>query len=272
MKILSLGWGVQSFTIAAMVALGELEPIDAAIHADTTHESKLTYEFAARWTGWLEEHGINVIKVRDKNLQINTDKKGVIFIPSYTACLYHPKIAIYDDDEVIGYIEGKLTESHGQLRRQCTNRWKIAPMRRWIQANRNGDPVEQWIGISLDEAERMRSSDVKYITNRWPLIEKRMTRNDCKNWLEKHGIEVPPRSACTFCPYHSMVEWRRIKDTPEDWQEAVSVDQAIRKARPPYDLFVHSQRIPLEEVDLRTPQEKGQMDLWQDECSGICGV
>jgi hypothetical protein len=27
MKILSLGWGVQSFTLAAMVALGELPPI-----------------------------------------------------------------------------------------------------------------------------------------------------------------------------------------------------------------------------------------------------
>ena len=50
MKAISLGWGVQSFTLAAMSALGELEPVDVAIHADTTHESKLTYEFAARWT------------------------------------------------------------------------------------------------------------------------------------------------------------------------------------------------------------------------------
>ena len=41
MRVISLGWGVQSFTLAAMVALGELEPIDAAIHADTTHDSVL---------------------------------------------------------------------------------------------------------------------------------------------------------------------------------------------------------------------------------------
>jgi len=39
MKSLSLGWGVQSFTLAAMVALGDLEPVDVAIHADTTHEA-----------------------------------------------------------------------------------------------------------------------------------------------------------------------------------------------------------------------------------------
>ena len=36
---LSLGWGVQSWTIAAMAALGELPPIDLAIHADTGHEA-----------------------------------------------------------------------------------------------------------------------------------------------------------------------------------------------------------------------------------------
>ena len=36
MKILSLGWGVQSFTLAAMAALDEIEKPAAAIHADTT--------------------------------------------------------------------------------------------------------------------------------------------------------------------------------------------------------------------------------------------
>ena len=46
MKTISLGWGVQSFTLAAMVALGDLEPVDVAIHADTTHEASGTYAFA----------------------------------------------------------------------------------------------------------------------------------------------------------------------------------------------------------------------------------
>ena len=63
MKIISLGWGVQSFTLAAMVALGELEPVDFAIHADTTHESALTYEFASRWTPWLQKRGVVVVVV-----------------------------------------------------------------------------------------------------------------------------------------------------------------------------------------------------------------
>lgn len=43
---ISLGWGVQSWTLAAMSALNELPRVDAAIHADTTHERGATYLFA----------------------------------------------------------------------------------------------------------------------------------------------------------------------------------------------------------------------------------
>jgi 3'-phosphoadenosine 5'-phosphosulfate sulfotransferase (PAPS reductase)/FAD synthetase len=250
MKIISLGWGVQSFTMAAMVALGELEPVDFAIHADTTHEFSGTYAFASKWTPWLEERGVTVVTVRDAP-EGTADKWGGVFIPSFTQA---------------------ISKDGGQLRRQCTIRWKIYPIRRYIQAHRNHQPVEQWIGISLDEYQRMRDSDVKYITNRYPLIERKMTRADCEKWLLSHGLEIPPRSACTFCPFHNTAEWRNIKASPVDWQEAIGVDRAIRKARPPYDLFVHPSRKPLEDVDLRTQEEKGQMSLWDNECTGICGI
>lgn len=254
MKAISLGWGVQSFTMAAMVALGDLEPVDVAIHADTTHEASGTYDFAARWTPWLEERGVRVVTVVDKKRpEIITDRVGgEIFIPSFT---------------------NTPSNNGGQLRRQCTQRWKIAPMRRWLQKNRNGAQIEQWLGISLDEFQRMKDSDVKYITHRWPLIELRMTRWDCQRYLETHGIEVPPKSACVFCPYHNMAAWREMKATGgEDWQKAVEVDEAIRKVRPPYDLFLHPARIPLVDVDLRSEQDMGQLSLWDAECSGICGV
>lgn len=250
MKAISLGWGVQSFTLAAMAALGELEPVDVAIHADTTHESKLTYEFAARWTPWLEEHGVRVVTVSDpeQSATVTTFKTD---IPAFT----------------VGN-----SDNGGMLRRQCTHRWKINPMRKWLQDNRDGATVEQWLGISLDEFQRMKDSDRKYIKHRWPLIERRMTRLDCMTWLDRHGIEIPPKSACTFCPFHSTAEWRRIKQTPEDWQEAITVDEAIRKVRPPYDLYLHPSRIPLVDVDLRSEADRGQLSLWDAECDGVCGV
>lgn len=258
MKIISLGWGVQSFTLAAMVALGELEPVDFAIHADTRHESQLTYLFVYRWKGWLEERGLKVVTVHPSHSDPLNNGYGQQDAPYYTL-------------DVQG--------NSGQGKRQCTTQWKINPMRRYISQfvkdsgeTKSPGIIEQWIGISLDEFQRMKDSDVKYITHRWPLIEKRMTRKDCEIWLRDHNIEIPPKSSCTFCPYHSTAEWRRIKSTPLDWEEAVTVDRLIRTARPPYDLFVHPARRPLEEIDFRTAEEKGQMTLWDNECSGICGV
>lgn len=252
MKIISLGWGVQSFTLAVMSALGDLPPIDAAVHADTTHESILTYQFSERWLPWLVERGVKVVTVRNEKNEIITNRVGgKIFIPAFT---------------------NTPSSNGGQLRRQCTQRWKVAPLRRWLQKNRNGERVDQWIGISLDEYQRIRDSDVKYCSNIYPLVANGITRADCVKYLENKGIEVPPKSACTFCPFHNTAEWRRIHNTPQDWESAVSVDERIRKVRPPYDLFVHPSRKPLASVDFRTLQEKGQLELWDEECSGLCGV
>jgi hypothetical protein len=158
------------------------------------------------------------------------------------------------------------------LRRQCTQRWKVAPLRQWLQANRDGRPVEQWLNISMDEWQRAKDSDRKYIANRFPLLEKKMTRQDCMSYLERHSIEVPSKSACVFCPFHNMHAWREMKaEGGADWSEAVRVDEMIRKVRPPYDLFLHRHSIPLAEVDLRTPEDKGQLALWQEVCdSGYC--
>jgi 3'-phosphoadenosine 5'-phosphosulfate sulfotransferase (PAPS reductase)/FAD synthetase len=288
MRIISLGWGVQSFTLVSMVALKELPLIDYAVHANTTHEFSGTYEFAKKWTPWLEEHGVKVVTVRNPQppqelMSLKTD------IPAYT---FRPEHFIESDGweetdiknengELITEFHPELIgksvfvkESDGQLRRQCTGDWKIAPMRRFIQAHRNGTPVEQWIGISRDESQRMKDSDVKYITHRWPLIEKRMTRNDCIAWLKAHDLEVPPRSACTFCPFHSTREWQHIKASPMDWEEAIKVDNEIRRAYLPQEMFLHRSLKPLEDVDLRTEEERGQImfDGWDSECSGICGV
>ena len=253
MRVLSLGWGVQSFTLAAMSALGEIERVYAAIHADTKHEASGTYAFAEKWLAWLEDNGVRVETVRPEKSEIVTDRVGgKIFIPAFT------------------YTSSR---AGGMLRRQCTQRWKIAPIRRWLQANRNGERVEQWVGITTDEAMRMKDSDVKYITNRWPLIEKRMSRRDCVLWLRAHDLPIPPKSACVFCPFHDTKMWHDMKKNGDgDWQKAIETDERIRKARPPYDLYLHPSREPLASVNFDTAEELGQLNLWNNECEGICGV
>lgn len=253
MKVISLGWGVQSWALAAMSALGVLPKVAAAIHADTTHERMETYEFAKRWTPWLEKRGVRVVTVVDHLAPGDIGDPGrPVILPAFT-------------------LGGR---GEGQLRRSCTSRLKIQPIRRWLQANRKKQQVEQWIGITLDEVTRMRQSDVKYSINTYPFIEmldRPWTRTMVMRWLQDNGLEIPVKSSCIFCPYHDRATWREIQRSGNgDWEKAVAVDEAIREKRPGYLCFLTSARKPLAECDFRSQEDRGQLTLWDEECEGMC--
>lgn len=260
LKVLSLGWGVQSWTIAAMVALGEMEPVHAAIHADTYWEKAQTYEFIRAWKPWLRHHGVRVVTVGDRSQAVEKVNTQWTDIPAFTAT---------------------PSENGGMLRRQCTQRWKIEPIRRWLRdelkkagTKKGTAAVESWQGISLDEFTRMRISDVRWIVNRYPLVDMRMTRQDCIIWLNRHNLPAPPKSACVFCPFQNLQAWRELKRAGgSDWHTAVDIDTAIRHVRPPYDLFVHPSRTPLEKA-VSIPEDSGMLQAnLLDECdSGYCFV
>lgn len=257
MRVISLGWGVQSFALAAMSALSVLPPVDAALHADTTYERYETYDFAKRWTPWLEDHGIPVVTVKDHLAPYDIVKPDrPVIICAFT-------------------LENE-TGKRGMLRRSCTQRMKIAPMRRWVQAHRNGAQVEKWMGITLDEIERMRGdSGVKYIDLAYPFIEqldRPWTRGMAMRWLVENKLEVPVRSSCYFCPYHNRQAWRDIQLADSgDWERAIAVDEAIRHKRPGYTCYLTAERKPLVECDFRSQEEHGQLTLWEaEECSGMC--
>lgn len=247
---LSLGWGIQSFCIAAMIALGELPPIDLAIHADTTHEALGTYQHAAKWTPWLEERGLKIVTVTaDQDVQdiVRPNTQGV-FIPAFTV--------------------DRSTAEIGILSRQCTDRWKIRPIQAHLKTILGKRPrpnaVDAMLGISLDEWHRMRTSKVKYINNTYPLVDLRMTRGDCITWLQARGLDVPPKSACVFCPYHTESFWKNLKKAGgQDWDKATQVDQAIRERRPQHDLYLHRRALPLQEAIL-IPEDFGATQLEMD--------
>jgi hypothetical protein len=36
--------------------------------------------------------------------------------------------------------------------------------------------------------------------------------------------------------------------------------------------FLHADRIPLRKVDFRTAEDRGQLNMFNNECEGMCGV
>lgn len=258
MRVLSLGAGVQSSTLLLMACVGE-ESIDAAIFADTGWEPAEVYRHLEWLKGQAAAAEIPLYTVSGGDLRADALDKTHRFasMPLYVR---HP--------------DG----TKGMLRRQCTKEYKIAPIRRKLRAM-GADakhPVALLMGISIDEAIRMTDSKVRYIQHAYPLIARDMSRYDCQLWLEGHGYPPPPKSACIGCPFHNDVQWRHLKDTaPLDWQDAVAFDEAIRHGQGQiikHPAYIHRSATPLADVDLSTVQERGQLDLFGEECEGVCGV
>jgi hypothetical protein len=60
------------------------------------------------------------------------------------------------------------------------------------------------LGISVDEYHRMRDSSAARIEHVYPLVDRRLTRWQCRDIIERAGLVVPSKSSCWFCPYRSV--------------------------------------------------------------------
>jgi len=135
--------------------------------------------------------------------------------------------------------------------------------------------VEQWIGISTDEAGRMKPARDKYILNRHPLIEAKMSRQDCIDYLKKEKIPLPEKSACIVCPYHNDAYWHFMKtERPSEFADAVDFDKQVRNISRKEDeqLYSHRSCKPLDEVEFNKKETDKQLDMFNNECEGMCGV
>lgn len=241
---------------------------DCAIFADTGAEPRAVYEHLS----WLRSvSDIPIMVVQNGNLTediidaVSGRKSRVSNPPFFTS--------------------GGGSE-RGMLRRKCTRDYKIdVILRKGIREGllglkpRQRFPkdvhIEQWIGISTDEIERIKPSQHKSIDNRWPLIEKEMSRGDCLRWLRENGYPQAPKSSCLFCPYHSNTMWADIKfNSPEEWEQIVELDKKIRTGMPGVKgrAYLHRSRVPIDEVDFTQKTSEDDLDYFGSECEGMCGV
>src|SRR6185312_2391017 len=170
----------------------------------------------------------------------------------------------------------------GMRMRQCTRHFKIDPINAKLREflggrprKRDGVQIEVLLGLSADEVYRVKPHRKPWARSVWPLIDRGMTRADCLAWMQRHSYPLPPRSACTFCPYRSDEEWLAL--TPEEFADACAKERELQVAfagatgntSVPY---LHASRVPLGTVKFK-PRPKGQqLSMFTNECEGICGV
>ena len=270
LKVLSLGAGTQSTALALMAEQNwqGLEKPDLAIFADTGWEPPYVYKHLEWLKSQLSYEVVTVSagNIRDNILNgVNPDGDRFLDIPAF---LVNPN------------------GTNAIAARQCTTHYKITPIHRYLRKRLNLSPgrrapkdvqVEMWLGISSDEAIRVKPSRDEWITNRWPLLEMQMTRGNVYKWFhDRYPYRVLPRSACVGCPYRSDVEWKSLKENdPDSFDDAVMVDWALRNSPASRDAirgraYLHRTRQPLSKVDFSDTDD--YESLMQEECEGMCGL
>jgi len=259
-SVCSYGGGVQSTALLVLAARGELDIktfLFANVGDDSEHPATLRYvrEVAMPYAS---QHGITIIELH------YTKKDGTkqtllenITMPSQKG-------------EVIPI---RLGSGKPGIR-ACTTTWKIRTIGKWMRAHgaSKAHPGVTAIGISLDEIQRMKPSQEAYRVNVYPLIDRRMNRQDCINVIARAGLPVPPKSSCFFCPFHRMSKWQEMaKEEPVLFQKSVDLEQFIneRRVRLGKDrVYLTDKLIPLD----RAIGKQGQNTLFEVEpCdSGFC--
>lgn len=266
MKVLSFGCGVQTVALAAMACLDAIERPDFAVFADTQWEKKSTLEYLGWFVPWAAERGLRII----------TTSKGNIRADALNATRRFASMPLWTET---GFLVHKGKEKGG-LKRQCTNEYKIDPVNKVIRfaaglkprQRWKGAPVDLWLGISLDEfAARGNQSRDKWVKLVYPLVDLRMTRGDCVEWMKAHDVPVPPKSACIGCPFTDNPSWLRLKlESPEEFEAACNFDDAIRRSRVAdrNPVYLHPSLKPLRDANLG----EAQTELFNNECAGRCGT
>ena len=190
LTVISLGGGVQSSVMALMAGDGTFD-----------REPPSVYEHVE----WLKDRLSFPLYVVDNGHSLREDVK---VLTNHSGSRRYVGIPVY--------LKGRDGQGDGTGRSQCTTNYKVRPIRRKIrellglrprQRVPAGTTVELWLGISTDEAIRMKDSRDRWITNRYPLIKAGMSRRDCADWWAARYDRLLERSACVACPFQSRRRW-----------------------------------------------------------------
>ena len=97
--------------------------------------------------------------------------------------------------------------------RWCTSIFKVKPLIKY-----QVKPCFVFLGISYEERHRAKRK-MEYhegMIKDYPLIEHNINRQGCVEIIKRHGLPVPPKSGCFFCPFQKASEVRALYHRCDD--------------------------------------------------------
>lgn len=233
-QIWSCGGGTQSGAIAALIRAGKLPRPDYAFMTDTGRERSSTWPFVDGFIRpALAAVGLELTIVKAADFaRLDVVWNGDVLLPGFTMA----------------------SGSVGKLSPFCSGNWKRDVGERWMRSI-GIEKARNWIGISRDEARRIRAQHRGWLELWYPLIfEVPMTRARCVELIRAEGWTGQiPHSACYMCPNLSNAEWIDMHlNWPDDFEAACVLEDEARLTDPHF--YLHEQCVPLRQVDFFAQQ------------------
>lgn len=238
-KILSYGGGLDSFAmLLTAIARGELP--DVVVFMDTGHpldpgEWPGTYRHIDEVVRQIcAQHGIEFIYIDHTNYPVRGGTKG-------------------EARSLFAWWEARRSMPMAGPGRQCTTIAKVERFERWANDRYPDQDIEVWIGFEAGEDDRVAKDPNTGANrkvpkrlkkgakprarrhNRFPLMEQNLCRCRCEALVRESGYPIPRKSACTFCPFGSLGDWKTFaRELPDQYARVVKMeeDRPITKPKP----------------------------------------
>lgn len=222
LRVFSFGGGVQSTAALVLAARGEIDcrTFFYANVGDDAEPDTLAY-IAAHAKPFAESAGFELTELR-KKLRGGTPD-------TLTERINRVKSTVP--------IPMRMDRNGAVGNRTCTAEFKIRVV--YNELRRRGatraQPAVVLLGISLDEYQRMKTPYDKRVPaqrREYPLIALQLDKQDCLNIIASAGLPEPPKSACYWCPFHSIEQWRRLKRAhPDRFAASVALEAQMQDRR-----------------------------------------
>lgn len=225
-RILSYGGGVDSFAMLVR-AVQRNELPDMVIFADVTDRNRVdpgewpaTYSHIERVAiPYCEAHNIRFVWLHTDQSPIRGHRSLYAYLRSLNAMV-------------------------GRMSRLCTVAAKVERVAAFVAAEYPNTTVEMWIGFEAGEEDRAakdphaigspskRAVKTSRRVSLFPLIEEGLCRCRCIAAIREAGLEVPPGSACMFCPFSSKGDFVRLaSEEPPRFSQVVSLESLAKRTK-----------------------------------------
>lgn len=227
-KILSYGGGLDSFAmLLTAIDRGELPNVVVFMntgHPDDPGEWPGTYKHIDEVVRPLcAQHGIEFVYIDHTNYPVRGGTKG-------------------EARSLFAWWEARKSMPMAGPGRQCTTIAKVERFERWANDRFPGQDIEVWIGFEAGEEDRAakdpntganrkapkrakKGPQPARRHNRFPLMEQGLCRCRCEALVRESGHPIPRKSACVFCPFGSLGDWKTFaRELPDQYARVVKME------------------------------------------------